>query len=229
MSAELLLGDARELAAKIDEPVHCVVTDPPFGVAHVSHFGKTDRLKKPIANDEDLAVALELYVSVMHELVPKLADDADLYVFSSWKHIDAWKQTVEVTYPGVVRLENLLIWEKGWPGLGDLEHNWPFSYEVIFYLKKGNRPIKSRRSSILTYDRLLGAQMIHPTEKPIALLQELVTQSTERDELVVDPFAGSGSTLDAARRIGRRALGFELDADHHGKATERLSQQVLAL
>lgn len=224
-------GDARELAPTVEEPIHCIITDPPYGVGHQSGFAKTEagkKLTRKIHNDEDPAIALELFYDVMTPLIYRLAEDADLYVFTSWKVYPDWVEAVSLLGNGI-RVENVLVWVKGWPGLGDLDHNWPFSYELIIYAKRGNRPIKARRSSVLTYDRPATSKHIHPTEKPVELLQELIEQSTNPGELIVDPFAGSASTLAAAERLGRRAIGFELDDEHYRRASERLSQPTIPI
>lgn len=72
-------------------------------------------------------------------------------------------------------------------------------------------------------------QAIHPTEKPIKLLRPLIQYGCPPGGLVLDPFAGSGSTLDAARQIGRRAIGIEVDEKYCEAAANRLSQAVLEM
>lgn len=68
---------------------------------------------------------------------------------------------------------------------------------------------------------------LHPAEKPLRLMYDLVQQFTEPTDLILDPFAGSGTTLRAALDLGRRAVGIELDAEHCATAIDRLRQRVL--
>ncbi|MGW4493813.1 DNA-methyltransferase [Streptomyces sp. NPDC004376] len=68
---------------------------------------------------------------------------------------------------------------------------------------------------------------LHPTEKPQSLVQHMVTYACPSDGLVLDPFAGSGSTLDAARQIGRRAIGIEVNEEYCERAALRLSALTL--
>ena len=219
-------GDARELAKTVEGPINCIITDPPYGVDHQSNFAQTEEGKqytRRIEADGDINMATKLFFEVMEPLVEKLADEAELYIFTSWKVLRAWQINVDTLGCGI-RVANVLVWEKGWPGLGDLEHNWAFSWEAIIYAKKGKRPIKNRRCSVLAIDRPSPSQIIHPTEKPPELIQELLVQSTEPGDLVVDPFAGSGSTLVACKNLGRNAIGFEIDDRYFKDASKRLSQ-----
>ena len=68
--------------------------------------------------------------------------------------------------------------------------------------------------------------MVHPTEKPVGLLANLITSVTKPGDLILDPFAGSGSTLVAAKKTGRRFIGVELDDDFYQIAQRRVEEAV---
>ena len=84
-----------------------------------------------------------------------------------------------------------------------------------------------RRSGIIHVDKLANMKHVHPTEKPVALMEKLIEASTDRGDWVVDPFSGSGATAVAAQRLGRNAIGIEKDPRYVEVARDRLSQLTL--
>ena len=225
MTTELWLGDSLELVHKIEGPIHCICTDPPYGVAFKSNSAKTTRGKRwveEIANDDDPELAIATFLDVMRPLVAQTAEHAEMYVFTAWKVLPEWLDAVASLEPFVIK--NVLVWDKQMPGMGDVEGNWQNSYELIIYAKKGRRILPYRRSSIISVQRPDKDNHIHPTEKPVPLLEELLKVSTDKGDLVVDPFAGSGSTILASQRLGRRAIGIEKNPAFHERASRRLDQ-----
>jgi site-specific DNA-methyltransferase (adenine-specific) len=96
-------------------------------------------------------------------------------------------------------------------------------HETAYLLAKGvprlpEQPI----SDVIPW--VYSGNKLHPTQKPVAVLLPLVETFSPSGGLVLDPFAGSGSTLEAARSLGRRFLGIELDAGYHAVASRRLEQ-----
>lgn len=126
-----------------------------------------------------------------------------------------------------IRLKQMIVWSKGDPGQGDLDANWGCGHEVILYLKKGRRPIPKRRSAVLHFDKVRTGTNIHPTEKPVPLLKELIGMSTTVGDFVVDPFSGSGSTSVAAKELGRNSLAFEIDGQYIERSRERLNMDTI--
>lgn len=117
-----------------------------------------------------------------------------------------------------------LVWDKGdSPGMGDLA--WPFgaSYELIWV--SGDGWNGTRRSSILRAPfSVASSGGDHPTPKPVALMEAIISYAPAG--VIADPFAGSGSTLIAARNLGRKAIGVELEEKYCEIAAKRLSQQA---
>jgi site-specific DNA-methyltransferase (adenine-specific) len=123
----------------------------------------------------------------------------------------------------------VLIWDKGsHVGMGDLSFPWKPNTEEIYVLGEGFSG--HRGSSVLSYNApvswnstAFGRQ--HPHEKPISLITELLNKSP--GDLILDPFMGSGTTLVAAKQLGRRAIGIEIEEKYCEIAAKRLAQEVL--
>lgn len=215
--------------------VNCIITDPPFGVNNQSNMAKTVEGKanaRKIANDESPEVAIAVFNSVMDSLLPGTVDECDMYIFTAHQVLREWLVVADSLGRHGFRRCGILVWQKDGPGMGDLEGSWGMSHEFIIFLKKGNRERSSgvaRRSGVLSIPQLRPNQLIHPHEKPTALLSELIRFSTDPGDFIVDPFCGSGSTVRAARENGRSAVAIELDQNNFEIANNKLLSQEQAM
>lgn len=223
-------GDSAELSQKFKEGrVHCIITDPPFGVDNLSNMATTEDGKKyarKIANDESPEIAIKTFKSVMDSLLPKTADDCDLYVFTSYQVLSEWLVMLDEFLPnhGFTR-KAVLVWEKDGPGMGDLNCPWGMGSEFIMFFQKGRREkTGTRRNSVIHIPQLRPNELIHPHEKPTALLEMLIKTSTREGEFIVDPFGGSGSLVRAAQRAGRSAVAIEYDEMNYNLAKKKLEE-----
>jgi len=205
-------GDCRDVLPSIS-PIDLVLTDPPYGITYVSNMG-VGRGTVPITND-GTRLSLRLYRAV----IPALRATHVLW-FTRW---DAWPDVWEIL-GSAFRMRGLLVWDKGSPGMGDLGH-WGPSYELIASL--GNGKIVGRDGSVLRYNTVPPSRRHHPTEKPVELLAYLIRKLDAGT--VLDPFMGSGSTLVAAKSLGRRSIGIEIEERYCEIAARRCSQEVPGL
>jgi len=187
-----------------------LLTDPPYGISHNSGHGASWSGTE-IQGDEDTS----LRDGVLDVWLPSPA-----FVFGTWK----------VDRPKVTR--QVLIWDKGPAfGMGDLSFPWKNSFEEIYVLGSGfggTRDEAVLRGHIVVSWESKGR--VHPNEKPISLLKYLISKANAdcwRD-IVCDPFMGSGTTLRAAKDLGRRAIGIEIEEKYCEIAAKRLSQEVLS-
>lgn len=210
-SVTLYHGDCREVLPTLDA-VDLVLTDPPYGINYVSNSG-AGKGTRPITND-GARLSLWLYRSVF----PLLRAQHVLW-FTRW---DAWPD-VWAEMGQWFPLRGMLVWDKGTPGMGDLNH-WGLSYELIASAGTG-KISGGRDGSILRHNTVPSRVRIHPTEKPVSLLSYLITKLEA--EMILDPFAGSGSTLFAASRLGRKAIGVEFDERYCEAIAKRLDQGAL--
>lgn len=177
-----------------------LVTDPPYGMSYNSNRVK-GREKQPVANDQDTRVrdaALEAW------------GDQPAISFGKWN----------VPRPSRVRAR--LIWSKGEdPGMGDLSFPWGNSDEEVYVQGTGFRG-KRGANVIVCPKPPVGNRDAHPTPKPVPLMEALIEKCPPG--VVADPFAGSGATLIAARNLGRKAIGVELEERYCEIVAKRLSQ-----
>ncbi len=213
-------GDCRDVLPGLGK-VDAVVADPPYGIQYVTaRRSRTDKLRTPVANDRSLAVVAEAWPMA----IERLADDRHWYAFASPRCI----AEASGIFTGA---KHILAWDKGDRGtVGDLEAGFGEAWEAIFYGMKGRRPLNGKRPrTVIRFDWSGTMDPQHPTVKPIPLLSRLIAWSTEVGETVLDLFMGSGTTLRAARNIGRRAIGIEIEERYCEIAARRLEQNVLAL
>jgi len=200
---KLIIGDCLKELSKIDDGVvDCLIIDPPYGIDYQSNRRKEKHSK--IINDKD--EAFDLLEKTLNISKQKLKKNSHIYIFTSWKVLDNVKPIVEKYFD----IKNCLVWNKMHHGSGDLVGNYAEQYELILFAKQGKKKLCTdfRPINILEYSRTNNDE--HPTQKPVDLLRELISNSTQQGELVLDCFAGSGSTLKAARQEGRKWIGIEI-------------------
>jgi DNA modification methylase len=183
--------------------VPLVLTDPPYGIDYESTTGKA-----PIANDGSadfeafLARALPAVRSAM-------TSGATLYWFAAGGGAALGQALLAVSRH--FTLQNLIVWDKETPGLG---WRWRRSWEAIVEASLG-RPARwyggTHRRNVLRWPKLIPDGEDHPTPKPPELLAELIRVSSKVGQQILDPFAGSGSTLIAAQLTGRVCYACELE------------------
>lgn len=199
-----------------DEFVDLIVTDPPYLMDYVSHRRK--EIYKPIQGDTQAGQTLiSRYLSECYRI---LKNNTAIYCFCSWHNVDFFKQEFEKYF----KLKNILIWNKNNHGSGDLRGSYAPKYEMILYGHKGRSLFRNKRiSDVIDCAKVSGAVSVHPTEKPVNLLEIFIKNNSDQNQIIFDGFAGSGSTCVAAKQLGRRYVGVELDEQYFNVAKERLA------
>lgn len=214
-------GDARD----IDLPhasVDLLLTDPPYGMAFQS--GWSVKKSAAIRND-GVRQGMRVVRSVLAGLSSAFKADMHALVFCHW---ESWPDFYD-TLASHFQMKNMLIWWKRGGGMGDLTMEYAKDFEVIAYgVRSLERKLNGqRRGAVLEFPRVPAARRHVPFEKPTLLLSDMIVRHTEPGEMVCDPFAGSGSTLVAAKGCGRRAIGVELEERYCEIAARRLAQDAL--
>jgi hypothetical protein len=182
-----------------------LIFDPPYGIDYQSGY-RRENLAASILNDKD--------TTVRDRVLGRWNDGRPALVFGSWK----------IERPAETKTR--LIWDtKGALGMGDLRIPWKPSDQEIYVL--GDGPWRGARSNnVLSFAPVQATAKNgrkHPHEKPVRLMAELIAKTFGT---VVDPTSGSGSTLVAAKMLGRRSIGVEMDEGYCEETAKRLSQQA---
>jgi site-specific DNA-methyltransferase (adenine-specific) len=185
--------------------VDFVLTDPPY----LAHYCSRDGRK--VDNDNDAAWLKPAFA----EIFRVLRRDSFCISFYGWhqadKFIAAWRGAG-------FRLAGHLTFPKRYPST---ERFLRYHHENAYLLAKGNPPQPSQRiPDVLEWQ--YSGNKLHPTQKPLCVLTPLIQSFSRPSDIVLDPFCGSGSTLVAARELGRRYIGIELSKTYFELAEQRL-------
>jgi site-specific DNA-methyltransferase (adenine-specific) len=187
--------------------VKMVATDPPYAV-----FGSSTGVGLDVADDK---MVRPFFENLFRIVAGHLSTFDHAYFFTDWR---SWSALWEGARRGGLAIKNMLVWDKGNFGMGTSYSN---CYELIGFYSKPPREktMSSReagvrtvmRSNILRFPRVTGDDRHINAAKPIALMEELIGNSSKPDDVVLDLFGGSGSTLFACQNLGRRAFMIEIE------------------
>jgi len=174
-----------------------VFTDPPYGIS----FQSNKREKSPkfdmLKNDD---------VLLTDWIAPAtLFSDGWFLFFTTWKVLGKWLKAGEM----IGELSNMIIWDKGGGGIGDLKHTLYTDYEIILAYNRGNKVIGKRIGSIWNICKDDPNIYKHPTQKPVELAVQAIQTLSDGD--ILDLFGGSGSTLIACEQTNRKCYMMEID------------------
>jgi len=220
---QLLNEDCRNALRDLEaDSVDCIIADAPYGIQFSGNRYDT-AMADEIEGDKDH----EVIEGLADELYRVLKDDRHAYVFCRY---DAYPAFVE-EFTGPFDLDTVIVWDKddGGHGMGDLDDFAP-RHEWILKLSKGDRELQcdSRKPNVIRQQdaRFTPEEKHHSTQKPIALIKELLEASTQTEELVFDPFGGVYTTARATIPMSRKCLTTEIDSDYHATGREAVKQDM---
>lgn len=214
----LFHADCRELLPELELVDH-VITDPPY--ATETHEGARGG-----AGDTTLVTFDATTADELRALYGRLKARRWLLATMDWRHVHA----LELEPPQGWRFVRFGVWVKP-NGAPQFTGDRPATgWEAVACLHR-DVPGKMRwnnggHHAVFTHSKINGA---HPTAKPESLLSELISAFTDAGDLILDPFAGSGTTGVAAKRLGRRCILIEREEKYCASAAQRLSQGALDL
>jgi DNA modification methylase len=224
------------------EKADMVFTDPPYGVNFQSNM-RTKSDKFDVLKNDD----------VILDFIPAVKDvlEGFIYICTTWRVYEEWAEILKKHYD----ITNVVIWNKGGGGLGDLLHTFSTDYEIILVSNNGKELTGKRYGSVwnigkkditkMTKSELLdiakdiqrhqsvwdikkdaSSSYEHPTQKPVGVSAKAIQSSSEIDGSVLDLFLGSGSTLIACEQTDRTCYGMELDEKYLDVVRKRWAKYV---
>lgn len=176
-----------------------VFTDPPYGVSYQSNMRTKSAKFDVIENDDKFVVGW----------IPLVASVSNGYIFiwTSWKVVARWIEETRI----LGDMTNILVWNKGGGGMGDLKSSFLTDYEMALVWNRGTELKGKRIGSVWSVGKDGSSSYEHPTQKPVGLAETAIASTTETGAVVIDAFLGSGSTLIACENTGRVCYGMEID------------------
>lgn len=220
-------GDCLELMKKIpDGSVDLMLTDIPFNVSRKNNFQTMkDRTGR---NGIDFGEwDKEFDVSCLSGFVSKIKKGGSIVVFHAFEQFDLVRTALKA-----VELKDKLIWLKTNPMPRNRDRRYVGNIEMFSWYVKGgakwtfNRQNHTYDGSVFSYPSESGGgfKRYHPCQKNIKLLQEIILRHSNQNDIILDPFMGSGSTCVAAVNDNRHYIGFELDEKYFQIACDRLNE-----
>lgn len=203
-----------------DESIDLVVTDPPYLMNYRSNRRTVSDKFDYIKNDKDNS---ELIVAYLKECERIMKDNTSIYCFCSWHHIDLFKIEFEKHF----KLKNIIVWNKNNHGSGDLKGAYAPKHEFILYGHKGRPLLQDKRlADVIDFPKIPSSKLIHPTEKPIGLIDIFIKENSKIGDTVFDGFVGGGSIIISAKELNRKYIGFEMDKGYYDIAVDRIEKHL---
>jgi len=176
-----------------------VFTDPPYGMSYQSNM-RTKSAKFAVIENDDKIITDWLPLATAFST-------GFCFVWTTWKVLDQWLAVTKDFAP----LTNMVVWDKGGGGIGDLKKTYLTDHEIALVFNRGAELTGKRIGSVWDIGKDRAAEYVHPTQKPVALAEQALDTTTMRGHIILDFFGGSGSTLIACERQHRHARLMELD------------------
>lgn len=217
---EMYHGDCLEvMPLLIAQFYDTILTDSPYGIGYQSQWRADKADWKPkIANDE---VPFTAWIPLARRL---LKDSGAIYSFYRWDVQNEFYDELVKDFD----VKSQIVWDKIIHGMGDLKGEYGPQHEnILFATMPEFRFVGKRPRTIVAQKRVAANEMVHPNQKPVALMEKLIEDSTPVGGAVLDPFAGSGATGVACARTKRRFTGIEIDEKYFEISVRSISEALM--
>lgn len=213
-----------------------VISDPPYNVkiqGHVGGKGKIKHREFAMASGEMSSEAFISFLTTTFDLLVKHSKAGSVHsIFMDWKHLPEILTAGQACYSALL---NMCVWVKHQAGMGSLYRS---QHELVLIYKNGTASHQNNiqlgrfgrhRSNVWQYGGIQAMRHSeegdllakHPTVKPTQMIADAILDCSKRNDIILDPFLGSGTTLLASTRVGRRCYGMELDPQYADTAVQR--------
>lgn len=200
------------------ESVDLIVTDPPYLMNYKTRRRKNrnDKFCSAIIGD----TSNELIVAYIKECYRILKNNSACYMFCNANKVEFFKTELQKYF----NIKNIIVWVKNNHTAGDLVAQYGKRHEFIFYVNKGRSPIRNGRiSDVWEFDKVPSSRLLHQNQKPVELIKQCITKSSDAGGVVFDGFMGSGTTAIACLETDRHYIGCELDEEYYLTAIDRIT------
>jgi DNA modification methylase len=213
----LYAGDCLDVLRQLPRgSVDAVVTDPPYGISYQSGWCADGPRFGVLAGDD--APCVEWCA----EGARVLTSPGAVVCFHEWRHAEAFR--VALVDAGL-DLRSQVVWDRVGHGMGDLRAAWAPRHDLAWWATSGQWAFHGRRpASVMRFDRVPAHEMVHPTQKPLDLMRYVVGIACRPTGVLLDPFAGSGTTGVAALAEGRRCILIEREPAYLEIAARRMRE-----
>lgn len=197
-----------------DNSIDLIVTDPPYG-DNIA-YGRND---KDIKNNENPLINCH----ALMEFERILKDNSNIYLFTNWKHYPFLKGYIEEYTSFNIRM--LIVYVKNHFGMG---YSFRNQYELIIVLEKG-KPVYNLNdfSNVVFAEYINQIDTTHPHQKDWKIIQKIIRHSSKENDIILDPFAGSGQICLAAKQLKRKYIGIEIEEKWCNFANNKLNQNII--
>ena len=224
--------DYKDLIANFEKEntqIDCILTDPPYNISRTHQLGFSNMGRSGMNYGEwDYGFNQTDWIK---DCVKFLKNGGSIIIFNDWKNLSFITQMLENCGCAI---KDLLRWEKANPMPRNVNSRYVIDFEVAVWAVKGKGKWTFNKPSEISYLRAVfksgvvlgGKNRIHPTQKHLGVVEEILKIHTNEKDLVFDPFCGSGTTAVACVNLGRRFIGSEIDENYFNKARKRINDSI---